>query len=64
VQTDAVDLARRKDLHRDPGRTREHRPEELLTVLRRDLFRVVQLRERADAVVAQRVVVEKDAGND
>ena len=42
----------------------ENGPEELLSILRRDLFRVVQLRERADAMVAERVVVEKDSGDD
>ena len=53
VQPGAVDLPRRDDLHGDPGRAREHSPEQLLTVLRRDLLRVVQLRERPNAMVAQ-----------
>ena len=64
VQPDAIDLPRRDDLNGNPGCAREHRPEQLLTVLRRDLLRVVQLRERPNAMVAQRVVVEKDAGDD
>jgi hypothetical protein len=64
VQALAVDLARRDDLDGDPGRTGENRAEELLSVLGRDLLRVVQLRERPNAVVAKRVVVEEDAGDD
>jgi hypothetical protein len=64
VQPGAVDLSRRDDLHGDTGCAREHRPEQLLTVLRRDLLRVVQLRERPNAMVAERVVVEKNAGDD
>ena len=63
VQPGAVDLSRRDDLHGNPGRARKHRPEQLLTVLRRDLLRIIQLRERPNAMVAQRVVVEKNAGN-
>jgi hypothetical protein len=64
VETLAVDLARRDDLHGDPGRAGENRAEELLSVLRRDLLGVVQLRERPNAVVAERVVIEQDAGDD
>jgi hypothetical protein len=64
VQTHAVDLPWRHDLNRNAGGTVQHRAEQLLAVLRRDLLRVVQLRERPNAMVAERVVVEEDAGND
>ena len=64
VQPGAVDLSRRDDLHGNPSCAREHRSEQLLAVLGRDLLRVVQLCERPNAMVAQRVVVEKDAGDD
>ena len=64
VQPDAVDLAGRDDLHGDAGRTVQHGTEQLLAILGRDLLRVVQLGERPDAMVAQRVVVEENAGND
>jgi hypothetical protein len=64
VQPNAVDLPRRDDLHRDPRRAVEHRAEQLLPVLGRDLLRVVQLRKGPNAMVAQRVVVEQDAGDD
>ena len=64
VQPDAVDLTRRDNLYRNTRGAGEHRAEQLLPALGRDLLRVVQLRERPNAVVAQRVVVEQDAGDD
>jgi hypothetical protein len=64
VQPHAVDLTRRHDLHGNACRTRQHSPEQLLPILGRDLLRVVQLRERANAMVSQRVVVEQDACDD
>jgi len=64
VQALAVDLRVRDHLDGDLRRRREHGAEEGLPVLRADLLRVVQLRERADAMVAKRFVVEKDAGDD
>jgi hypothetical protein len=64
VQAHAVDLTCRDDLHRNTSRAVEHGAEQLLAVFRRDLLRVVQLRERPNAVVAQRLVVEQDAGDD
>ena len=64
MQSLAVDLRVRDHLHGDLGRGGEHGSEERLPVLRADLLRVVQLRERANAVVAQRFVVEKDACDD
>jgi hypothetical protein len=64
VQALAVDLAGGDDLDRDPGCAGENGAEELFPVLGRDLLRVVQLRERTNAMVAERVVVEKDAGDD
>jgi hypothetical protein len=64
MQSGAIDLSGREDLDGHPRRTGENSPEELLSLLGSDLLGVVQLRERTYAVVAQRVVVEKDAGND
>jgi hypothetical protein len=64
VQPHAIDLPRGHDLHRDPRRAVQDRAEQLLPVLGRDLLRVVQLRKRTNAMVAQRVVVEQDAGDD
>jgi hypothetical protein len=64
VQPLAVDLSVRDHLDRDLRRRREHGPEERLPVLGADLLRVVQMGQRANAVVAQRLVVEKDACDD
>jgi len=64
VQPRAVDLARRDDLHGDSGRAVENCAKQLLPILARDLLRVVQLRERANAMVAQRVVIEQNARDD
>ena len=64
MQALAVDLRVRDHLHGDLRGRREHRSEEALPVLGADLLRVVQLRERANAVVAQGFVVEKDACDD
>jgi hypothetical protein len=64
VQTDAIDLTRRDDLDGDARRARKHGPEQLLTILGRDLLRVVQLRKRPHAMIAQRVVIEENAGGD
>ena len=63
VQPGAVDLTRGDDLDGDTRGTVEHCAKELLPLLGRNLLRVVQLRERPNAMVAQRVVVEKNAGN-
>jgi len=64
VQPLAVDLRVRDHLDRDLRRRGEDGPEERLPVFGADLLRVVQLRQRADAMVAKRFVVEKDAGDD
>jgi hypothetical protein len=64
VQPYTVDLTRRDDLDGDSSCAVEHRAEQLLPILGRDLLRVVQLRERPDAMVAERVVVEQDARDD
>ena len=53
MQPFAVDLRVRDDLDGDLSGRCEHGAEELLAVLGADLLRVVQLRERANAVVAQ-----------
>jgi len=64
MQPLAIDLRVRDDLDGDLRRRPEHGPEERLPVLRADLLRVVQLRQRANPVVAQRLVVEKDSCDD
>ena len=64
MQPFAVDLRVRDHLHGDLGGRCEHGAEEGLAVLGADLLRVVQLRERPNAVVAQGVVVEQDACDD
>ena len=64
MQPFAVDLSVRDDLDGDLRRRGEHRPEELLPVLGADLLRVVQLREWTNPVVAQGLVVEKNACDD
>ena len=64
VQPLAVDLRMRDHLDRDRRRSRKHSAEERLAILRADLLRVVQVRERPNAVVAKRFVVEENAGDD
>ena len=64
MQALSVDLGRRDRLHRDLGRAAEHGAEELLSLLRAHLLRVVQRGERTNAMVAERVVIEQDAGDD
>ena len=51
-------------LHRNPLGAAEHRAKELGPALGIDLLRVVQQRERANAMVAQRSVVEQHARDD
>ena len=53
MQPLAVDRGMRDHLDGNLGRRCEHGAEEGLAVLGADLLRVVQLRERANAVVAQ-----------
>ena len=53
MQSLAVDLRVRDDLDGDLRGRDEDSPEERLAVLGADLLRVVQLRERANPVVAQ-----------
>ena len=64
VEPLAVDLRVRDDLDGDLRRRGEHGPEQHFSVLRAHLLRVVELRERANPMVAQRLVVEKDACDD
>jgi hypothetical protein len=64
VQTLPVDLGVGDHLHRDLRRAAEHRTEELLPVFGAHLLRVVQLRERANAMVTERVVVEQNTCDD
>ena len=64
VQAVAVDDCRRNHPHRDAGRARGDGPEELLPPRRIDLLRVIEETERANAVVAQALVVEQHAGRD
>ena len=60
----AVDLARREHPHADLLRAAGDCAEQPLAVLGRDLLRVVQERQRTDAMATQRLVVEEDAGDD
>ena len=64
VQPLAVDRRVRDHLDRDLRRRRKHGAEERLAILWADLLRVVQLRQRTNAVVAKRFVVEENAGDD
>jgi hypothetical protein len=64
VQPAPVDLAGRDEPDGDPVGARDDRPEQLLAPLGRELLRVVQERKRADAMVAERPVVEEDARDD
>jgi hypothetical protein len=64
VEAVPVDLAVRDDAHRDSFGAADDGAEELLPPLRGALLRVVEESERADAVIAQRAVVEEDAGDD
>jgi hypothetical protein len=64
VQPVAVDVARRDHAHGHLLRALEHASEQVLAQLLGALLRVVQVRERADPVVAQAPVVEQHAGDD
>ena len=64
VQPVAVDHRGRVDVDRDSLGARENRVVQLVAHCFADLLRVVQERERADAVVAQAVVVEQHARDD
>ena len=64
MEPGTVDLTCGEDPDADLRGTCGYGPEEALAILGRDLLRVVQQRERADAVAAKRGVVEEDAGND
>jgi hypothetical protein len=52
VQALSIDLGRRDRLHRDLCRAAKHGAEELLSLLRAHLLRVVQKGERPDAMIA------------
>ena len=60
----AVDHARRNHPYGDSRRAPRNGTKESLSLLRRDLFRVVQEPERTDAVVAQAFIVEEDGRSD
>ena len=64
MQPVAVDHRGRVDVHRDALGAREDRVVQLVAHRLADLLRVVQQRERPDAVVAQAVVVEQHARDD
>ena len=59
-----VDLAVRNHKDDDLLSARDHRAEQRLPAVGRDLLRVVQQCERAHLVVAQAAVVEQHAGDD
>jgi hypothetical protein len=60
----AVDHARRNHPDGDSRRAPRNGAKESLSLLRRDLFRVVQEPEWTDAVVAQAFIVEEDGRSD
>ena len=60
----AVDHARRNDPDRDSRRAPRDCTKESLSLVRRDLLRVVQEAERTDAVVTQAFIVEEDGRSD
>src|SRR5919106_423494 len=64
VEPGAVDLAVRHETHADLRRTAHDRVEERLALIVRELLRVVQVAERADAVAVQGGIVEEDARDD
>jgi hypothetical protein len=64
VQPAAVDLAGRDEPDRDPVGAGDDRPEQFLSPFGRELLRVVQECQGADAMVAKRPVVEEDARDD
>ena len=64
VQPLAVDLRVRDHLHRDLLGRSQNRAEQRLPLLGADLLGIVQLRERPNAMVAQRFVVEENACDD
>src|SRR5581483_2157024 len=63
VQPVAVDDVRREDVDGDARGAADHRAVQLVARLRIDLLRVVEERERPDAVVTQPAVVQQHAGN-
>src|SRR5581483_11169402 len=64
VQSVAIDYRCRKDANRDPLCATHDRPVELVAGLWVDLLRVVQERERPDAMVGEAFVVEQHARDD
>ena len=64
VEPLAVDLGRRDHADGDPRRRGQDRVVQPLALVGIDLLRVVESRERPDPTVAQRRVVEEDAGDD
>ena len=60
MQAVGVDHRRRDDAHRDARRAARDRAEKPCALVRGELLRVVQDRERPHLVVAQDVVVEED----
>jgi len=64
MQAVGVDLARRHGANRNLGRTAEDSLKQLLPAGGGELFRVVQKRQRPNAMVAQALVVEQHAGDD
>jgi hypothetical protein len=59
METGSVDLARRHDSHADRRSAGGHGLEQHLALVRRDLLRVVQRRQRANARTAEELVVEE-----
>jgi len=63
VETGPVDLTRRHDSHADRRGAGGDGLEEHLALVRQDLLRVVQRRERSNARAAQELVVEQHTGD-
>src|SRR5262249_33562060 len=64
VEAVSVDVRRRDDAYGYAFRARDDSVEQLLAAIVRALLRVVEEGERPDAVLAERAVVEQNAGND
>ena len=63
VEAVAVDVGAGDDADADPGGAADDRAKELLALGGRDLLRVVERRERANAVIPEALVVQQHAGH-
>ena len=63
VETVPVDVGARDDADADPGSAADDGAEELLALGGRDLLRVVERRERSNAMIPEAFVVQQHAGH-